>query len=64
MVEIPNGQDQAAGHRRKPCPPHGPYVVDAASDGSYVAHCLAYRLAGPKGEDILQAKMAFDQRWP
>jgi len=63
MVEIPNGQGKDAGRGRKPCPPHGPYVVDAARDGSYVALCLACGLGGPKGEDVIQAKLAFDQKW-
>ena len=63
VVEVFNGQYQSARRERKPCLPHGPYVVDAARDGSYVAHCLACGLAGPKGEDALQVKLAFDQRW-
>lgn len=63
MVEAPNGQNQSAGRERKPCPPHGPYVVDAAGDGSYVAHCLVCGLEGPSGEDVMQAKLAFDQKW-
>lgn len=61
MVEVHNGQGRDTG--RKPCPPHGPYVVDDAGDGSYVAHCLACGLEDPKGEDVLQARLAFDQRW-
>jgi hypothetical protein len=63
VVEVHNGQARDAGRGRKPCPPHGPYLVDDAKDGFYVAHCLACGLEGPKGEDVLQAKLAFDQRW-
>jgi len=63
MVEIPNEQGREAGRGRKPCPPHGPYVVDAARDGFYVAHCLACGLEGPNGEGVMQAKLAFDLKW-
>ena len=63
MVEVHNGQGRDAGRGRRICPPHGPYLVDAAKGGSFVAHCLVCGLEGPKGEDVLQAKLAFDQRW-
>ena len=63
VVEVPDNQGPDAGRGRKNCPPHGPYVVDVVGHGSYVAHCLACGLGGPEGEDVLQAKLAFDQRW-
>ena len=49
VVEAHNGQGRDTGHGRKPCPPHGPYVVDDDRDGTYVAHCLACGLEGPQG---------------
>jgi hypothetical protein len=63
VVEAHYGQGRDGERVRKLCPPHGPYLVDAAGEGSYVAHCLACGLEGPKVEDVLQAKPAFDQRW-
>jgi hypothetical protein len=59
-----NSQGVAAGSRgRKPCPPHGPHLVGAVKEGFYVAQCLACGLAGPEREDLLEARLAFDQRW-
>jgi hypothetical protein len=49
--------------RKKPCPPHGPIVVDPFEGGYYVAWCLMCRLVGPVGEDARKAKLAFDQTW-
>ena len=49
--------------RRKPCPPHGPIVVEAQEGGYYVASCLTCRLVGPAREESLKAKLAFDQTW-
>ena len=37
-----------AGRRRKPFPPHGPHLVCALTEGSYVVPCLACRLVGPE----------------
>jgi hypothetical protein len=49
--------------RRKPCPPHGPIVIDASEGGYFVASCLACGLVGPVREDVTKAKLAFDQKW-
>ena len=58
-----NSQGVGAGQRRKPCPPHGPHLVDAARVSSYVAKCLGCGLVGPEREEVLEAKLAFDQKW-
>ena len=50
-----------AGLRRKPFPPHGPHLVCALTEGSYVVQCLACRLVGPERKDSLEAKRAFDE---
>jgi hypothetical protein len=47
----------------RPCPPHGPHVIDNGKEGLYVARCLACGLRGPKRKDALEAKLAFDQAW-
>ena len=47
--------------RHRPCPPHGPHLIDAVEAGLYVARCLACGLTGPKRKDGLEAKLAFDQ---
>jgi hypothetical protein len=60
-----NSQGVGASQRRKPCPPHGPHLIDAVGEGlSYAARCLNCGLVGPEREDVLGAKLAFDQRWP
>jgi hypothetical protein len=46
-----------------PCPPHGPHLIEAVEDGSYVARCLACGVTGPRRKDGLEAKLAFDQTW-
>jgi hypothetical protein len=51
-----NRQGLVNGRGCKSCPPHGPHVVEAASDGSYVAHCLACGL-------VPYAKIAWRRRW-
>jgi hypothetical protein len=58
-----NRQGLVNGRGRKSCPPHGPHVVEAAREGSYVAHCLACGLVGPLRKDVLEAKLAFDETW-
>ena len=63
VARIRDGQAREARRGRKLCPPHGPFVVDAVKDGSYVALCLACGLEGPEGEDVQHARLAFDQRW-
>jgi hypothetical protein len=63
MLEVHNRQGAARGRRRKGCPPHGPHVLEAVKEGSYVARCLACGLVGPGRRDGLEAKLAFDQRW-
>ena len=50
-----------AGRGRKPCPPHGPHLVSALEEGSWVAQCLACGLEGPERKDSLDAKRAFDE---
>jgi hypothetical protein len=50
-----------AGLRRKPFPPHGPHLVCALPEGSYVVQCLACRLVGPERKESLEAKQAFDE---
>jgi hypothetical protein len=47
----------------RPCPPHGPHLIDAVEDGLYVARCLACGLMGPKRKDSLEAKRAFEHIW-
>jgi hypothetical protein len=47
----------------RPCPPHGPHLIDAVEDGLYVARCLACGVTGPKRKNALEAKRAFDQKW-
>ena len=49
--------------RRKPCPPHGPIVIDASEGSCFVASCLGCRVVGPAREDATKAKLAFDQKW-
>jgi hypothetical protein len=34
--------------RNRPCPPHGPHLIDAVEEGLYIARCLACGLTGPK----------------
>ena len=63
MLAVHNSQETARGRGLKGCPPHGPHVVDALKEGSYVARCLACGLVGPERQDGLEAKLAFDQRW-
>jgi hypothetical protein len=38
LLYTPN---MTAGRGRKPCPPHGPHLVSALEEGSWVAQCLA-----------------------
>jgi hypothetical protein len=47
--------------RRKRCPPHGPLVGEATEEGSYTLRCLACGVEGPEREDLLKAKLAFDE---
>jgi hypothetical protein len=49
-----------SGHR-KPCPPHGPILIQAVDKRAYVASCLACGLEGPELEDGWEAKLAFDE---
>jgi hypothetical protein len=58
-----DSQGVGASRSRKPCPPHGPHLVDVVEAGSYVAHYLVCGLVGPVRKDALEAKLAFDQRW-
>jgi hypothetical protein len=45
----------------KPFPAHGPHLVCALTEGSYVVQCLACRLMGTERKDSLEAKQAFDE---
>ena len=56
----PYTHDVAAGRGRKLCPPHGPLMVHAVKEDSYVTQCLACGLEGPERKDGLEAKRAFD----
>ena len=47
--------------RRRSCPPHGPLMVEAVEEGTYVTRCMRCGLWGPEREDGLQAKEAFDE---
>jgi hypothetical protein len=53
-------QSETAGRRRRACPPHGPLLVEAAEEGTFATKCLVCGMWGPKREDCLQAKLAFD----
>ena len=54
--------DRAGSHRRqKPCPRHGPILIEAIEATTYAATCLACGLAGPEREDGWEAKLAFDE---
>jgi hypothetical protein len=54
-------QDTSKFSRLRPCPPHGPHLIDAVEAGLYVARCLACGVTGPERKDGLEAKRAFDQ---
>jgi hypothetical protein len=62
-VELPERRSVGSSRGRRPCPPHGPHVVDVVEVGSYVAHCLVCGLVGPVCNDALEAKLAFEQTW-
>jgi hypothetical protein len=51
----------SAGRGRKPCPPHGPHLVCALTEDSYVIKCLACGLVGPERKDSPEAKRALDE---
>jgi hypothetical protein len=51
----------SAGRGRKPCPPHGPHLVQVLKEGSCVVQCLACGVVGPERKDSLEAKRAFDE---
>jgi hypothetical protein len=40
---------------------HSPLVGEATEEGSYTLRCLACGVEGPEREDILKAKLAFDE---
>ena len=52
---------EVATRGRNACPPHGPHLVEAGKEGSYVVRCLACGLAGPERQDAVAAKLAFDE---
>jgi hypothetical protein len=45
----------------KPCPPHGPILVQATDLEVYMASCFACGLEGPGRQDGWEAKLAFDE---
>jgi hypothetical protein len=47
--------------RRSACPPHTPLMGNATEEGSYTVQCLACGLQGPPSDDLLNAKLAFDE---
>jgi hypothetical protein len=51
MLVMHNSQGAARGHGLEGCPTHGPHVVGAVKEGSYVARCLACGLVGPGRQD-------------
>jgi hypothetical protein len=44
VVEPLDRRGVTARRGRRPCPPHGPHLVDVVVGGSYVAHYLQCRL--------------------
>jgi hypothetical protein len=54
MLEVHNRQGAARGRRRKGCPLHGPHVVDAVKEDSYVARCLAWGWRVPSAKTALK----------
>ena len=44
-----------------PCPPHGPFLVFAVKESSYVTKCVACGLQGPEREDSEEATQAIGQ---
>jgi hypothetical protein len=62
-VEVHKGQGADAGRGRRPCPLHGPHLVDVVESGSYVAQCLVCGMVGLLRKDVLEAKLAFDETW-
>jgi hypothetical protein len=46
------------GRRR---PRHIPLVAEATEEGSHTLRCLVCGVKGPEKEDILKAKLAFDE---
>ena len=61
MLETHDVKAVVAGRGRGGCPPHGPHLVEAVEEGIYAARCLRCGLVGPRREDSLKAKLAFDQ---
>ena len=49
--------------RLRPCPPHGPFLMFAVKESSYVAQCVACRLQGPERKVSAEAKQAFEEAW-
>jgi hypothetical protein len=47
VVEPLDRRGVTARRGRRPCPLHGPHLVDVVEGGSYVAHYLQCRLVGP-----------------
>jgi hypothetical protein len=45
--------------REKPCPPHGPILVEVVENRAHKASCLACGLEGPEREDRREAELAF-----
>jgi hypothetical protein len=47
--------------REKPCPPHGPILIQTFEGRVHTASCLACGLEGPERENGWEAKLAFDE---
>ena len=57
----PLTDEASARTRERPCPPHGPILIERAEPVSFVATCLRCGLRGPEREDGWEAKLAFDR---
>jgi hypothetical protein len=45
----------------EPCPVHGPLLIYALEEDTYVAVCLSCGVIGPERRDGWEAKLAFDE---
>lgn len=52
---------KAGGRSSRSCPPHGPLLTEALEEDVYVIKCMKCGLWGPERDDVLQAKLAFDE---
>jgi hypothetical protein len=47
--------------RLEPCPPHGPHLVLAVKESSYVSQCVACGLKGPECKGSVEARRALGE---